>query len=207
MNSVSQVYYIGGKAECNVVPECYKENGFMTPLSPFPVDILKLDKHKTVLLVAGAGTAGAMAALSASQKQIQTVVVEYFNELGGTKTVAGVNGYYRGYQEHKFIKELEQKIKTVAAETNLVTTLPRSYYYLQSLLEHKCKIINGAILCAAEVDKTKLKSVTVCQNGRLYKILAELTIDATGDGDVAYFAGENYSVGDSRMGITQNYSH
>lgn len=27
MNSVSQVYYIGGKAECNVVPECYKENG------------------------------------------------------------------------------------------------------------------------------------------------------------------------------------
>lgn len=28
MNSVSQVYYIGGKAECNVVPECYKENGF-----------------------------------------------------------------------------------------------------------------------------------------------------------------------------------
>lgn len=59
----------------------------------------------------------------------------------------------------------------------------------------------------AEVDKTKLKSVTVCQNGRLYKILAELTIDATGDGDVAYFAGENYSVGDSRMGITQNYSH
>lgn len=207
MNSVSQVYYIGGKAECNVVPECYKENGFMTPLSPFPIDILKLDKHKTALLVAGAGTAGAMAALSASQKQIQTVVIEYFNELGGTKTVAGVNGYYRGYQEHKFIKELEQKIKTVAAETNLVTTLPRSYYYLQSLLEHKCKIINGAILCAAEVDKTKLKSVTVCQNGRLYKILAELTIDATGDGDVAYFAGENYSVGDSRMGITQNYSH
>lgn len=52
--------------------------------------------------------------------------------LGEPKTVAGVNGYYRGYQEHKFIKELEQKIKTVAAETNLVTTLPRSYYYLQS---------------------------------------------------------------------------
>lgn len=206
-NVTARVHYMGGKADYNTTSEVYKEQGVATPLSPFPVDVLKLDKQKTDLLVAGAGTAGALVALAASQRQVRTVVVEYFNELGGTKTVAGVSGYYRGYREHRIIQELDQKIKTLAADMNMVTTLPRSHYYLQSLLEHKCKIINGAILCAAEVDKTKLKSVTVCENGRLRKMVAELTVDATGDGDVAYFAGENYSVGDSRMGITQNYSH
>lgn len=206
-NFTTRVYYMGGKADYNTTSEVYKEKGVVTPLSTFPVEKLKLDKQKTDLLVAGAGTAGALVALAASQRRIRTVVVEYFNELGGTKTVAGVSGYYRGNREHKFIQELDQKIKTLAADMNMVTTLPRSYYYLQSLLEHKCKIINGAIVCAVEVDKAQLKSVTVCENGRLRKLVAELTVDATGDGDVAYFAGENYSVGDSRMGITQNYSH
>lgn len=204
---VAQVYYIGGRADYIPASEVYKEHGFATPLSPFPVDILKPDQQQTTLLVAGAGTAGAMVALAAVQKQIPTVVVEYFNELGGTKTVAGVNGYYRGYQEHKFIKELDRNIKATATDVNLVTTLPRSYYYLQSLLKHKCKIVNGAILCAAEVDKKQLKSVTICENGRLCKIQTDLTVDATGDGDVACFAGESYSIGDSRMGVTQNYSH
>lgn len=206
-NPVSRVYYIGGKSDCQVVAEAHKEHGFTTPLTPFPADGLRLDEQKTTLLVAGAGTAGALAALSASEKKVQTTVVEYFNELGGTKTVAGVSGYYRGYREHPFIKELEQRIKAVVTEANLVTTVPRSYYYLQSLLDHKCKIINGAIVCAAEVGGSQLMGVTVCENGRLYKIRADLTIDATGDGDIAYFAGEEYCVGDTRMGITQNYSH
>lgn len=206
-NPITQVYYIGGNVDYTPVAETYKENGFATPLSPFPAEILKPKMQKTALLVAGAGTAGTMVALAACRKQVRTIVVEYFNELGGTKTVAGVNGYYRGNQEHKFIKELEQNIKATGTDMNLVTTLPRSYYYLKSLLEHQCQIVNGAILCAAEVDKKQLKSVTVCENGKLCKYQADLTVDATGDGDVAYFSGESYSIGDTRMGVTQNYSH
>ena len=50
-------------------------------------------------------------------------------------------------------------------------------------------------------------SVLLCENGRLRRIFARLVVDATGDGDIAYFAGAKYKMGDSRMGITQNYSH
>ena len=52
----------------------------------------------------------------------------------------------------------------------------------------------------------KLVSVIVSENGKLKKLTGKLAIDATGDADIAFFAGENYQHGNSRTGITQNYS-
>ncbi|MDD4922251.1 MAG: FAD-dependent oxidoreductase, partial [Bacteroidales bacterium] len=84
--------------------------------------------------------------------------------------------------------------------------MPRCCHDLKLLLDKKCTIINGAIFCGVEVVNKQLKSITVCENGKLIKLNAKITIDATGDGDVASLAGEGYGIGDSRMGITQNYS-
>lgn len=69
-----------------------------------------------------------------------------------------------------------------------------------------------AIICAAETDKTnsrgnrKLTGVYASIRGVLTKFTPKITVDATADADVAFFAGEKFSLGDSRMGITQNYS-
>ena len=201
------IYYIGGKSRYTPNDTFINENGKTLPLSPFEWKNIKINTIKTQILIAGGGTAGSMAALGATEKHRNTLVVEYFHDLGGTKTMAGVYSYYRGYQEHAFLKKHKDDIKRIASEYNMVLSIPRCYFYLATLKKTNCRIINGAIICKAEVKGRKLESIVICRNGRLERISAPLTVDATGDADIAFMAGERYEVGDSRMGITQNYSH
>lgn len=203
----THIHYIGGKSEYLPNDTVINENGKILPLSPFEWKNIKINTTKTQILIAGGGTAGSMAALGATEKNMDTLVVEYFNDLGGTKTMAGVYSYYRGYQEHAFLKKHKEDIKHTASEYNMALSIPRCYFYLATLKRTNCRIINGAIICKAEVKEKKLESIVICRNGRLERISAPLTVDATGDADIAFMAGETYEVGDSRMGITQNYSH
>lgn len=207
VSATASIRYAGGSAEYRSVPAPREEAGFTTSLSEFKVDSLKLEKTSTKLLVAGCGTAGTLAALAACREGAKPLVVEYFHDLGGTKTNGGVNDYYRGYQDHPIIKNLKDTLASTSSERSMTATIPRCHHYLQSLQQYDCRIITGAIICGALVSGSRLGGVVACVNGRLLKIEAGLTIDATGDADIAFLAGEKYHVGDSRMGITQDYSH
>jgi len=200
------VYYIGGKASFQGTKELISENGQTLPLSPFSVKTLKIQEKDTQLLIVGGGTAGAMAALAAKQKGLKPTVVEYFNDLGGTKTMGGVFVYYRGLQDHVIMKQFTAEVKQISADYHMNGIMPVCCKYLKPLLGGDCNIINGAIFCGANVVNKQLKSITVCENGRLIQLDAKLTIDATGDADVAHFSGEGYDIGDTRMEMTQNYS-
>ncbi len=201
------VHYIGGKSRYTPNDSVINENGKTLPLSPFACNNMQISTTETPLLIAGGGTAGAMAAFGATDRKVRPLVVEYFNDLGGTKTMAGVYDYYLGYQDHAFIKEHKEDIKRITSEYNMKLSVPRCYFYLKTLKKANCPVINGAIICKAEVRNKKLESIIICRNGKIERISSPLTIDATGDADVAFMAGEKYEVGDSRMGVTQNYSH
>ena len=58
----------------------------------------------------------------------------------------------------------------------------------------------------ALASNNTVKGILICRNGKLEAIESHVTIDATGDGDIACFAGAEYSMGNSRTGDTQNYS-
>lgn len=208
--TTTTVHYIGGKVAYNETDNFLLENGFSTMLSAFPVELLKVKSQKVPLLVVGAGTAGSLVALGASQKRTPVTIIEYFNDLGGTKTMAGVNDFYFGNQQHEFIKDLEEERKLLGTEYNMAlgrSTIPRRFHYLDLLTKNNVNIINGAIMCGVQMENKQLESVFICENGKIKKIDAKLTVDATGDAAVANFAGEEWFTGDSRMGITQNYSH
>ena len=207
VSATASVRYVGGSAEYRSVPAPREEAGFKTALSEFPVNSLKLEKISTKLLIAGCGTAGTLAALAACREGVNPLVVEYFHDLGGTKTNGGVNDYYRGHQDHRIIKDLKATLASTSSENSMTATVTRCHHYLQSLQQFDCRIITGAIICGAQVFGSHLGAVVACVNGRLLKIEAGLTIDATGDADVAFLSGEKCHIGDSRMGITQDYSH
>lgn len=205
-----QVFYAGGQIAYKESSEMIWENGFPTRLIPFPVERLKVKPEKTSLLVVGGGTAGTMVALGASEKHTPVTVVEYFNDLGGTKTMAGVNDFYFGIKTHEFIQKLENERKDYGEAHNMSigrSTIPRRFQYFELLKNNHVNIINGAIMCGVKVIGKRLRSVFICENGKIRELDASLTVDATGDADITYFAGEEWSIGDSRMGITQNYSH
>lgn len=206
---VCQVHYSGGKSTaCPATKqEPVNECGYQLPLVPFPIDKLQLSAESCPLLIAGGGTAGSSAAVAAASKGIKPVLVDYFNDLGGSKTMGGVTGYYLGLNQHPHILQLEKDIRQTATDHNMQTnSTGRSFYHLDSLSRHNLTIINGAIICGAQTSDHTLSKVAICTNGELKWLEAPLTIDATGDGDIAYFAGEESDTGNSRMGITQNYS-
>lgn len=203
------VYYADGKT-CNYmntskVPVC--ESGQKLPLIPYSANHMQLAVINSSLLVAGGGTAGTAIALSAVEKGVKPMVVEYFNDLGGSKTMGGVVGYYLGQNKHPYILALEQSIREYTQEYNLLpNAICRCLYHMKALSQHPYEMINGAIICGAQAHNKQLEKVLICVEGELKWIQTSLTVDATGDGDIAYFAGEKSNVGNSRMGITQNYS-
>src|SRR5690606_17663940 len=147
-----------------------------------------------------------MAALGAAEKGVNTIVVDYFNDLGGTKTMGSVMGYYHGVKENNFFKKHVDEAEGLAIEKNMSKRIGRILYHLTSLSEYDSRIFGNSIICGSMVKDAKVQGIVVCRNGKLETIYAERTIDGTGDGDVAFFAGAKYKFGDFRYGLTQNYS-
>lgn len=185
----------------------WNEPGLSIPLQNVTFDFgLVANQEQCQVLVAGGGTGGAFAATGAAEKGANTIVVDYFNDLGGTKTMGGVMGYYHGYRDNKFFKKQSEDAERLAFETNMTKKSGRKLYHLTSLLDFNRRFLSGAIMCDALVKDNAVKGILVCRSGRLETISAQVTIDATGDGDIAAFAGAEYQIGNSRTGETQNYS-
>ncbi|MCE6989574.1 FAD-dependent oxidoreductase [Dyadobacter sp. CY323] len=185
----------------------------LEPGLAIPVRRLSLNWAKEIkkvqqcqVLVAGGGTAGALAAQGAIQKGADTIVVDYFNDLGGTKTMGGVMGYYHGFVENKFFKLQSAEAERVASEANMTKKMGRKIYHLQGIVGKGGKFVTGALICGAITDQNKVEGAVVCRNGVLELLKAHVTIDATGDGDLAAFAGAEFQIGNERLGETQNYS-
>ncbi len=181
--------------------------GLSIPLQSCQFNLNRIvNKDECQVLVAGGGTAGAMAAMGSVEKGANTIVVDYFNDLGGTKTMGGVMGYYHGYKDHKFFKKQDIDNSQVAAAANMSKKAGRKLYHLKNVLNGGGKFVSGAILCGTLVNDHKVEGILICRNGKLELLKSTITIDATGDGDIAFFAGASYQHGNSRTGKTQNYS-
>ncbi|ODS82508.1 MAG: hypothetical protein ABS46_08770, partial [Cytophagaceae bacterium SCN 52-12] len=184
------------------------EPGLQIPLEhcTFNWNALVPSKAAYQVVVAGGGTAGSMAALGALEKGAKTIVVDYFNELGGTKTMCGVMGYYHGYKDQKYFKRQDAEANQLATVANMPKKLGRMQYLRMQTLDRNGTFMGRAILCGAVKEGNTLKGALVCHDGQLKVIAGDILIDATGDGDLADFAGAEFEIGDSRAHKTQNYS-
>src|SRR5690606_14003387 len=129
-----------------------------------------------------------------------------FYDLGGTKTMCGVMGYYHGYRDHPYFKQQDDAANQLALEAHMNKRLGRVSYLLQQVLQGDGRFLGGAMLCGAVPDGNRVTGGILCRNGTLELVQAEISIDATGDGDLAAFAGADFDHGDQRTGKTQNYS-
>ncbi len=185
-----------------------EEPGLSIPLQKVTFDFTNLVKNKEQcqVLVAGGGTGGAFVAMGAAEKGANTIVADYFNDLGGTKTMGGVMGYYHGVKDNKFFKKQSEDAERLAFETNMTKKTGRKLYHLTGVLNAGGRFMGGAIMCHTLVNDNTVKGIVICRHGKLEAIESQVTVDATGDGDIAAFAGAAYFIGNSRTGETQNYS-
>lgn len=162
--------------------------------------------------VVGGGPAGIAAALSSSRMGASTLIIENNAFLGGC-AASGLpfvdffnkNGVQvvRGVAEELMVRLKAEKaslghIKTCNGHLNSITMIDPEWVKIvaeEMLLEAGCQILYHSFVAAAEVSGNQLKSVTVANKAGITKYTADCFIDATGDGDVAAFAGAEFEKG------------
>lgn len=175
------------------------------------------------VIVSGGGTAGISAALRASRSGARVLLVEKNSYVGGTAasglpfidffTKNGVQ-IVTGQAEELMNRLYQEKaalghIRTSGGHLNSVTMIDPEWVKIvaeEMLLESGCDILYHSFVCGAEVEENVLKRILVANKKGLTKYSAGCFIDATGDGDLADFAGAQYHLGRDEDGLCQAMS-
>jgi ribulose 1,5-bisphosphate synthetase/thiazole synthase len=172
----------------------------------FPYEKYLHGTVETDLVIAGGGTAGAPAAMAALERGAKVATVEYFPELGGTKTLGGVMGYYWGYRRSGVFRLIDEGVKDLGTRLGGSSRAAMMLYFRKAATHNGGMLLTNAIISGATREGNRVTGLVVERNGELALVRGKLVIDATGDADVAAFAGAAWEFGDQRMQATQNYS-
>jgi hypothetical protein len=177
----------------------------------------KLKNITTKVLVIGSGAAGISAAISASRNGVQTLLVEYNGFLGGISSTLPWLGFHdREYRQvvKGLAHEIVQKLHRSGASTNYIFDPKCSSFVSIDSHSYKCLAIKIAdeagvkiMLHTHMVDTIRkgneIKGVVVEHKSGRQHIYADLTIDCSGDGDVAYKGGVSWEKGRTEDGLVQ----
>jgi flavin-dependent dehydrogenase len=137
------------------------------------------------VVIAGGGTSGAPAAISAARQGARTLVVEYQPALGGVGTIGGINNYWHGHRVG-FFHEVEKGVAAIGAK---VRGLGKAEYWRRECRKAGAEVWLGALVCGAVVEGGEVRGIIVATPGGRGAVLAKVVIDATGNADVAAAAG------------------
>ncbi len=184
----------------------YFENGRELPVSA-SVDVL----------VCGGGPAGIGAAFRAGKMGVNTMVIESQDCLGGIAT-AGMMSHWGGRSSSKFMLELfERTYQACVAGLGWVEeNHSNSGGLIHNAIHHEAqkitlekmaeelgvKVLYYTLVCGAIVEDGHIRGVIIQNKSGRSVVEAKFVVDATGDGDVAYYAGVPYFKGretDGRM--------
>ena len=155
-------------------------------------------KFDADVLVAGGGVAGVSSALTAARSGLKTLLVESQISLGGLATngyVNGIAGLIDGNCE-EWLNLMEAEGALIRRPHQSAIDPEKGKLVLEKmLLGAGAKILYGTYAIDTLVKNNKIKEL-IChsKSGRM-EMSAKLFIDATGDADVATYAGVPYEVG------------
>jgi hypothetical protein len=164
------------------------------------------------VLVAGAGPAGFAAAVSAARQGAKVLLVEQSGAVGGVAT-NGLMSHWTGRTEGGMYEEILRRsaplISAVAAPSNehirprqIIDHEGLKTLMLEMLSEAGVRLRLYTFASAPLMEGDRVRGCFVESKAGREVISARITVDATGDGDVAARAGAAYIVGretDQRM--------
>ena len=170
------------------------------------------------VIVVGGGPAGIMSAMASGKSGASTLLVEKNGFLGGAATAAvlgPISPFH--YKDEQVITGLPQdfmdRMVQAKGSTGHMKTLDpygsgdslgfydrEKYKFVaaEMLLEFGVDILYHSTLCSVEMQDNRITGITTAaKDGSRLHFKAHVLVDATGDGDVAVMAGENYVLGDA----------
>lgn len=176
----------------------------------FNVDIQSIPVLENVdILIVGGGTSGATAAIAAAEGGKTTLVVDMNPGFGGTGTFGGVldywgHGNYKGFvarhirevdEIHKFIPNYSKRYEDWIKPFVTWNVQAKKFMLLMQIENAGAKIVWNSLAIGTIMDGKKVTGVVIATPQGIYAVHAKVTIDATGDGDVASFAGAPFVFG------------
>ncbi|MDD5484234.1 MAG: FAD-dependent oxidoreductase, partial [Kiritimatiellae bacterium] len=159
------------------------------------------------VVVCGGGPAGFSAAAAAARAGMNTLLIERFNCLGGAGTVGLVGPFAPTDGTNGGVyREILQRL---AAEKSLKSSwyyrIPNCFdaetykYAAQTLCEEAgVRFLFDTMVSDVIMRRREIEGVVVANKGGLQAVFGQVTIDATGDGDIAWMAGAPYEKGDRK---------
>ncbi len=165
---------------------------------------------ETEVLVVGGGPAGIGAALAAARCGAKTMLIEHFNCLGGIAT-SGLMSHWTGASEGPIYQEILDRCKAEKwpGEDEEMMKRPKIHHeklklVLYDMLE-EAGITVQLHTDAAEaiMDGNRITGVITQSKSGREAIMAQVVIDASGDGDIAASAGAEFYKGREEDGLMQ----
>jgi len=139
------------------------------------------------VLVVGAGTAGAPAAIAAARAGADTIVVEFLCNMGGVQTDGRIGSYYHGNACGFTTADVDPGVRATGA----VLATAKSEWYRQACRAAGARVLYGTLAAGVLLEGTALKGVVVVvPDGARGVIRARTVVDATGNAVIAAAAGE-----------------
>ncbi|MCL2708324.1 MAG: FAD-dependent oxidoreductase [Defluviitaleaceae bacterium] len=142
------------------------------------------------VLVVGGGPAGISAAVSAARQGARTLLIECAGSLGGMST-SGLMSHFGGRVESKIFDEI---IKRGTGSPIIDPELQKTAY-IEMLSEAGADFLLYTFACGAIAKEGRVNGIVVESKSGRQAYKAKVTIDASGDGDIAAMAGVPFSSG------------
>ncbi len=173
------------------------------------------------VIVFGGGVSGCAAAIAAARAGQKTLLVEQNGYLGGALTACGVGPmmtFHAGGAQVilGIMEELVCRLKVAGGSLGHIadskeycgTVTPFNSEIMKRVLDEMveeagCVVLFHTMLAKASVEQQKITSVSVCNKDGLNDLSATVFVDATGDGDLASFAGAPMCYGREEDGVAQ----
>ncbi len=179
---------------------------------------MKKEMIKTDVAVVGGGPGGLAAAVAAAREGAKVVLVERLGYLGGQlgsglPFLAFLDMHQRrivGGIAEEFVERLKEKDGTAGHKYcpfHLSSTTIHPFYSrivcFEMIKEAGIELLMHCEVVGTKVSDGRLCSITVAGKGTEIDIEADVFIDGTGDGDMAYMAGAEYEKGQPESGELQ----
>lgn len=173
------------------------------------------------VVVIGGGVSGFTAALSSARCGAKTLVIEQNGYLGGTLTGCGVGPMMTFHAGDKQVIKgaMQEMVDNLVSRGYSVGHVLDSKQYTRTitpfeaegmklvmdemLKEAGCTVLFHTMVGSVQTEDGKITGLTVCNKDGLNTISGKIFIDASGDGDVATWAGANMVKGRPEDGASQ----
>ncbi len=150
------------------------------------------------VLVCGGGSAGYATARTSAQRGLRVGLVEMLGELGGVLTSGCTCYVMDSLPDTPVLRDIRQSstvMNRADAEHYMVDGEKLKLFLESSLMEAGVDLMYFTKVCSAKTNGNRICSTTVADRSGLREITALAYVDATGEGDLAFFAGAGYEYG------------